>query len=243
MYHPVVSVKDKRFSIYKIESYCLLISIGQNRLRISCMDRVTNRCLLVESYRMEVANSVDYLHALQQLFKAHAFLAASSWQRVTLCFENQHYTLIPAALFQAKNTAEYLQYAIDVGGHKTAHCIHTDLGLAIAFAIDDKIEHWLRSEYVPEKCYTVHQASSLIAGSVAYMKNKKSRTTTSVFVCVETAHLHITVVEKDKLLYYNRFAYGSSDDLLQYILVVMYTLALDPGVHSVIALGFWGKAF
>ena len=44
-------------------------------------------------------------------------------------------------------------------------------------------------------------------------------------------------MEKSQLLYYNRFTYHSSDEFLQYILIVMYALALNPAVHEVIVAG------
>jgi len=237
MYQPVISVKDKRFSVYRLGQYYLLISIGSNRLRISCVDQVSSRCLLMEAYQIDADNSTQYLTILQQLFREHPFIATSAWKKVVLCFENQQYTLVPSALFQENNSADYLKLAVDIADQAVKHCIHTDLGLAVVFAVDESIANWLQKGYTAEHCCIIHQANSLIAGTAAYIQAKKLYAEAKVFVLAESGHMHITVVEKSQLLYYNRFAYNSSDEFLQYILIVMYTLALNPGVHEVILAG------
>jgi len=237
MYQPIISVKDKRFSVYRLGQYYLLISMGSNRLRISCIDPVSNRCLLMEAYKIDADNSTQYLGILQQPFQEHPFIATSAWKKVTICFENQHYTLVPSALFQEKSSADYLKLAVDVTDQAVKYCIHTDLGLAVVFAVDSNIANWLQNGYTTEHCCIIHQANSLIAGTVAYMQAKKLYADAKVFVLAEADYMHITVVEKSQLLYYNRFAYNSSDEFLQYILIVMYTLALNPGVHEVIVAG------
>jgi hypothetical protein len=191
----------------------------------------------MEAYQIDADNSTQYLSILQQLFHEHPFIASSAWKKVALCFENQRYTLVPNALFQERNSADYLKLAVDMSDQAVKYCIHTDLDLAVVFAVDSDIVNWLQNGYTMEHCCITHQANSLIAGTVTYMQAKKLHAEPRVFVLAEPEYMHITVVEKSQLLYYNRFAYSSSDEFLQYILIVMYTLALNPGMHEVIIAG------
>jgi hypothetical protein len=191
----------------------------------------------MEAYQIDADNPAQYLPILQQLFREHPFIATSAWKKVVLCFENQQYTLVPSALFQEKDSADYLKLAVDIADQTVKYCIHTELGLAVVFAVDESIVNWLQKGYTTEHCCIIHQANSVIAGTAAYIQAKKLYTEAKVFVLAEAGHIHITVVEKSQLLYYNRFAYNSSDEFLQYILIVMYTLALNPGVHEVIVAG------
>jgi hypothetical protein len=66
---------------------------------------------------------------------------------------------------------------------------------------------------------------------------KKLVTGAIVLVVAENNVMHITAMDQGKLLYYNRFVYTSSDEFLQYILIVMYTLALTPEFHPVVLAG------
>lgn len=237
MYQSILSIKDKRFSVYRLSQYYLLISIGNNRLRVSCVDQESSRCLLMEAYQIEAVDSSNYLATLKQLFQEHTFLATSAWKKVVICFENQQYTVLPAPLFREEDSIEYLKLAVDVENQAIKHCFHSDLNVVVVFAVDPAISSWLQNGYNSDHCYLVHQANSLIAGASSYVIAKRLGAEAKVFVLAETGYMHITVIEKSELLYYNRFAYNSSDEFLQYILIVMYALALNPATHEVIVTG------
>jgi hypothetical protein len=237
MYQSIISIKDKRFSVYRINHYYLLISIGSNRLRIACIDPEASRCLLMEAYQIDATTSSEYFTILKQLFQEHPFLATSAWKKVVICFENQQYTLVPTSLFQEENSIDYLKLAVDVETQSVKYCLHTDLDVSIVFAVDPVIANWLQNGYNKDHTYIVHQANSIIASTTSYLNAKKLGGGPKVFVLAETGYMHITVMEKSQLLYYNRFVYNSSDEFLQYILIVMYSLALNPALNEVILAG------
>ena len=237
MYKSIISIKDKRFSVYRLNQYYLLVSIGNNRLRLTSIDQESDRCLLMEAYQIDSGSPSAYLVTLKQLFQEHPFLATSAWRKVAICFENQKYTLVPIPLFQEKNSIDYLKLAVNIENESARYCLHPHLNIAVVFAVDDPVAAWLQKGYHPDHCHIVHQASSLIEGAIGYANAKKLSLEPRVFVLAETDYMHITVIEKSQLLYYNRFAYSSSDEFLQYILIVMYTLALDPSIHEVIVAG------
>ena len=238
MYQSIIAIKDRRFSIYQINKYYLLISIGNTQLKISCFDPVENRCLLMEVYQIKSSNSLEYLSALKELFQDHSFIAVSIWKKVCICFENQQYTLVPTSLFQEKNKEDYLKLAVsEIAQQTVKSCMHMNLGVTVVFAVDLNIVNWLQTGYKSENCVIIHQASSLIAGVTSYLQAKKLTVESKVFVWIETNYIHITVLKNSQLLYYNRFFYTSSDELLQYILIVMSSLKLNPNLQEVILTG------
>ncbi|OJW66756.1 MAG: hypothetical protein BGO68_00260 [Candidatus Amoebophilus sp. 36-38] len=191
----------------------------------------------MEAYQIDSSSPSAYLDTLKQLFQEHPFLATSAWRQVAICFENQQYTLVPIPLFQEKSSIDYLKLAVNIENESVKYCLHPDLNIAVVFGVDAAVATWLQKGYTQDHCHILHQASSLIEGTIGYANAKKMGVEPKVFVLAEMDHMHITVIEKSQLLYYNRFAYNSSDEFLQYILIVMYTLALNPNVHEVIVAG------
>lgn len=239
MYQPVSAFQDKRFNIYKLHQYVLLISIGDYRLRIACIEHGTNRCLLLEAYQIEkTTSSASLLVELQHFFQGHPFIATVGWRKVVVVFENGQYTLVPTSLYQEDYAADYLKLAVDTDQQGISYYHHhTDLGTTVVFAVDSYIVDWLKQGYQSKEFYVIHQASALIISTHFYLHKKKLAANPTVLVVAEEHVMHIIVMEQAKLVYYNRFAYNSSDELLQYILIVMYTLALTPEFHPVILTG------
>lgn len=239
MYQPVSTFQDKRFNIYKLNQYALLISVGDYRVRIACIEHGTNRCLLLEAYQIEnVTSSASLLIELQKFFREHPFIATVGWRKVVVIFENGRYTLIPTPLYQEGYAADYLKLAVDTDQQDVRYYHHdTDLGTTVVFGIDTATIDWLKDGYQSKDFHVIHQASALITSIHFYLYMKKLVAEATVLVVAEDNMMHITVMDQAKLIYYNRFAYNSSDEFLQYILIVMYTLALTPEFHPVILAG------
>jgi hypothetical protein len=238
-YQTTFSIKDKRFDMAQLRNYHLAISLGDTSLRICCIDQISNRCLWIESYILHTITPSVRMQAIEQLWKVHPLLANNWWNTVILCIENQQYTLIPKSLFNAKDIDAYLNLATASDHALAKYYVHANLGVVLAFNIDAVLLNWFQTIYEQTTFHTIHQASSLISGlSISnYLNHKNLRPSPQIFAMAESDHLHILVMTKAKLFYYNRFPYHDSDELLQYILIVMVTLELDPSSQEIIISG------
>lgn len=236
-YQSNFSIKDKRFNIAQLRNYHLAISLGDTSLRLCCIDQVSNRCLWIESYTLHTMTPSVTIQALEQLWKAHPLLGNNWWNTVTLCIENQQYTLIPKSLFKAKDIDTYLNLAISSSHAVARYYVHANLGAVLAFNMDPILLNWFQTTYQQTKFHPIHQASSLIAGVFTYLNHLNLSSSPLIFAMAESDHIHILVMKKAKLLYYNRFPYHDSDELLQYILIVIITLELDPGSQEIMISG------
>lgn len=232
-YKLLLAVKDKRFDVANISQYHLSIHVSDAYFKVSCVNPVTTQCLLLETYVLAYSDSHQRVHAIKQLYQDHTLLA-KSWSAVTLCIDNKQHTLVPKALVQEKNLTDYLDFTCLMDGKKIRHFTHSSLGMTVAFAIDSSLLSWCKKTYQHTQLYVIHQASSLIQAIWTYLRENKPCLLPKVLVFVESNHLHIIVIQENKLLYYNRFEYTSSDKLLHYILIVMRTLKLDASLHEVI---------
>ncbi len=239
-YQPTLLIKDQRFQRTQLNHYHLAIHISPTRLRLSCLDLVSHRCLLIEDYSLDARTPAAYMPAIEQLWQTHPLLGEPVWHTVTLCMENQQYTLIPGSLFQAQATDSYLHLATATNEHIAQYYIHANLGVAVVFGLNASLFNWFQSAYQQSNFYPIHQASSLIAGVATYLATKNESSLPKLFVMVESNHLHIIAMAKAQLLYYNRFAYHEADELLEYILIVMQTLGLPSATQEIIVTGAIG---
>ena len=233
-YQTLLTVKDKRFNVAALSQYHLSICISDASFKVSCVNPTTTQCLFLAAYSLVYERCQQRVEAIEQLYQDHRLLVAGNWSAVTLCISNQQYSLIPKHLFQESNLVDYLDFTCPIGAHTLKHFTHTSLNLTVAFAMDPLIINWFQTTYEPTQLTILHQASSLIEGALSYLRSVRPSLLPRVLVFVEANHLHCIVIQKSNLLYYNRFAYTSSDEFLNYILIVMHTLKLDPGLHEVI---------
>lgn len=240
-YQNLLAVKDKRFNVAALSQYHLSIYISDASFKVSCVNPTTTQCLLLETYSLAYGRGQRRMQAIEQLYQDHPLLVARNWSAVTLCIGNQQYTLIPKKFFQQRKLADYLDFTCPIGSNTIKHFTHSSLNLAVVFAMDPLLLNWFQGTYEQIQLHTIHQASSLIEGTLSYLRGNRPSLLPKVMVFVEAKHIHITSIQKSKLLYYNRFEYTSSDEFLHYMLIVMHTLQLDPSFHEVILGGSISK--
>ncbi len=233
-YQCLLAVREKKLNVATLPQCHLSIHISGTCFKVSCVNLVTTQCMLLEVYRLAHGHSYQRVRSIEQLYRDHALLSANNWSAVTLCIDNQQYTLIPNQLFQEENGADYLRFVCPISTNEIRHFTHASLNVTVAFAVDPCIINWFQTSYHQARLYTIHQANTLIRSAYTYVQRTRPSTLPSVLVFVEENYLHITVVGKSMLYYYNRFQYTHSDEWLRYILIMMHTLKLDTGLHTVI---------
>ncbi|MEL6412723.1 MAG: DUF3822 family protein [Bacteroidota bacterium] len=233
-YYPLLIVRDPRFNISQLHQYHLAIQVSDSHLKVSCTEPSTRKCLLLVAYQLAPSQAHRRVRTLEQIYRDHPLLSAESWAAVTLAIENQQYTLVPERLFSADKAVQYLQFACPRTYHTVQHFVHPTLNVATVFAAEPSLLHWFRKTYPSPPLRTIHQASSLLEGVWSYFQERRIDITPKIFAFVQPTHLHITAMQRGNLLYYNRFQYANSDELLHYILIVMRTLKLDTSFHEVI---------
>ncbi len=191
---------------------------------------------MLAEYRWPTELTAQYIQVLEKIYKEE-WLANPSWASVTLSISNQQYSIIPKALFQADKLPEYLNFACPQNLSTIKYFTHSVPSIVLTFGLDPLAIQWFKKVYSESPLYYIHQASSLIEGSMHYIQDQVPLLSRCTFVFIESYHFHIIIVEQQQLLYYNRFAYETNEDLLHYLLVAMQTLDLEPASEEVILAG------
>jgi hypothetical protein len=155
------------------------------------------------------------------------------YDEIVVLHDNNFSTFVPHALFDDNFLGSYLQYNTKV--------FETDF-----FTYDSIGSYEINNVYVPQVNVNnflldrfgsfeyKNTNSILVAKLLDASKNIDDR---QVYVHVQDNHFEIVVARNQKLLLFNSFEYGTSEDFLYYLLFTMEQLQLNPETVKVWLLG------
>ena len=209
---------DKHFGLDDIPQCTLIISLASHHLRVAYMHPVNKRCMGLEIYPLRLAmEDQAMLTKLQAFFQKHAFLSKTTWKSVVIGIENQQYTLVPTPLFEIHMREDYLRLAVGIITAAVAHCKDLATDMVVVFGVPQLLK-WLQNLYGIERCCTVHQANMMVAMHRVYLQRTAHP---PVMAYTEPGAIHISVIEQQKLLYYNRFICNPPENYVPYLSMVM----------------------
>ncbi len=232
------SIKDPHFSIDDITHYSLSLLVGKHDFQFCIVDTRENRCLLVEDYVFEDKISGNQLsEALYKLFESHELLMAGYWKSIKLVVKNQKFTLLPSVFFSSDHLQDYLQMSAEVDhtADNFYYYKHVLSEAVLVFAAEKNFIERIKSIYPTRSVQMIHQGSAFIEGIQSHRDFTSER---DLYVHIGRSHFSIVVTEENRLLYYNRFPYQNSQDIVKYTMIVMQQLQLDQNTTKVLV---WGN--
>lgn len=231
-------VKDINFSIDDLTHYSLSILVGKHDFQFCVSDARDNRCLLLEDYTFEDTLSGHRLSdSLYRLFESHELLMAGYWKSIKLAVKNQKFTLIPSVLFSSDNLQDYLHMSTEVDKDSDSfyYYKHIRSEMVMVFAAEKNFIERIRSIYPTRSLQVLHQGSALIEGIQSHKDFTHNR---DMYIYLGRTYFNIVVTENNRLLYYNRFAFQNSQDIIKYTMMVMQEMKLDQHSSKVLV---WGN--
>jgi len=238
-YKLIKKVKDDRFDEELLHQYDLLIQTGPKDFQIAVIDSKDNRILILEDYAMgNVQSHTELLHALRDLFEAHALLKAGFWKGVKIGIKNNKFCQIPESLFVERSAINYLKLnaTFDELKEKVIFCKSSLNESVTVFAVQNDLYEWLSSIYKNTSHHFFHQSAALIEGVL-----KQSNAKNPLYIYVDRFKLHILSAQHGKLIYYNQFSIKQFPDYVKYIMLVMNGLNMDQHTSEIVLWGYIGK--
>lgn len=219
------SVKDDKFSIEKIERYCLIIELGERDLQVCIIDTSNNRVLVLEDYMLPNAkDDEERVQQLQELFESHHLLMVGFWKEVIVCFKSHQFALVPLSLFTKENARALLKMNCTISNHDSVGYYKVSANDSVnIFTYNKPVLSWLRSIYKNSKIRVTQQSGALINSVI---ENTKAKEAPIVSLYIDRFHLHAAVSHKDKLLFFNSFKINSFDEYLKYIALILHEFKL-----------------
>lgn len=236
-YKLVKRIKAASFNREKLPSYSLCLQIGVRDFQFCIINKQTNTCLFLEDYKLENVKTINTrLEIIRTICENHTLLKTNLWDGIKLSFKSHKFSLVPAAYFLPEAAGDYLALNSEIKTkiEEVYYYKHISSSAVNVFATDKKLTTWVKGAYQQKSILIIHQGSAFIEGILTYNDHSHEKT---MFAYFDRGILHLTVTQKQKLLYYNQFAVRKSDDYLKYILLVFRELGLSPKTHKLIV---WG---
>ncbi|WP_340154063.1 DUF3822 family protein [uncultured Marivirga sp.] len=216
VFKTIRKVKDDKFSIEKIEHYCLILEIGERDLQVSVIDIKSNRVLILEDYSLsKTEDEHQKVQVLKALFDEHHLLMVGFWKEVILCFKTPKYCLAPLSYFSKDNARAILKMNCQVEPSDSVGYYKVNSNDSVnIFTYQKEVLKFVRSIYVNSKIKVTHQSGMLVN---AVLFNPPFANENELSLYIDRFYLHASVCNNGKLLYFNSFKIQKFDEYIKYI--------------------------
>lgn len=211
----------------------LSIQVNLNGLSFCILNRTSNTIEYLNYFPFEVKlKPFDALNRLKTELSTNTVFS-NEFRDVTIIHQNELSSLVPKALFDENNKADYLKFNAKI--LKTDYLTH-----------DDVVSNDSSNVYVPYVNFNNYifdtfgefvfkHSSTLLIDTI--LQKSKASDVSEVIVNVNTDFIEVLVVQNRKLQLFNTFEYMTKEDFIYYILFVYEQLQLDVESTKIKVLG------
>lgn len=217
----------------KSDYHKLSIQISLNGLSFCVLDTVDNNILASENvvFEQEV-NPLELLKKVKEIFEKYK-VANVSFSEVIAIHKNQLFSLVPKALFDEGELANYLKF--------NAKILTNDVIVYDELESNDLMNVYVPFMNVNNYIYELFgefefkHSSTVMVESLLNTPHQGSDPV--CYVHVGDKQLQITVVSNKKLLLHNSFNYTTKEDFIYYLLFTLEQLKLDTNTVKLMLFG------
>lgn len=201
----------------------LSIQISLNGLSFCVLDSISNTIIKQESTTFsEELIPFQVLKKLKEVLENNE-IDKMSFSNVTIIHRNTFFSLIPKALFDEKEVANYLKFNTKILANDLIawdEILNFDIiNVYVPFVNINNYIYGLYGEFVFQ-----HNGTVLIQSLLNNFDGGKEPV---CYVHVLEQQLDIIVIVNKKLLFYNSFNFSTKEDFIYYVLFVIEQLKLD----------------
>lgn len=211
----------------------LSIQVSLSGLSFCILNQDSNTIELLRNFEYnKKLNPVDVVDKLQHHFNTLSDLN-QPFQEVLVIHENELATIVPKALFNEDNSADYLKFnnkilSTDFIAHDAIDS-HDSVNVYVPYV---NINNFLYDKF---GAFTYKHSASILIDKI--LNIEKHTETPKMYVNVALNHFEVVVVNGGQLLLYNSFEYQTKEDFIYYILFVVEQMNLNPEALELILLG------
>jgi len=234
IYKPNTKYIDEAFNVEASENYRLSIQLSLDGFSFCVLDAERNKYIVLESYVFyDIKDEVSLCDEISKLVEQISWIQRP-FKSVSIIYSNGKSTLIPVPLFDRDNLDVYANFNFPVNeGDEVAYDKLKTLESCNIYTLPVCIKEKLTELF--SGCKIFHFSSMLIESLLIRYKNQNINNT--VFANVHSTHFDITVIDGEKLVFYNSFNYRSEEDFIYYLIFVLEQLKLNPEEVKLILLG------
>jgi hypothetical protein len=235
---PVIKKYDKALIQANSIKYKLFLQLSFESVTFCIFSPEDNKFLSIESLIFNNVHRIqDTLSLLKQYYSDHPWLNLP-YNAVKILFESDKTTLIPAPLFDEKETDSFSRFNFSYS-ENTSICSDyiKHLDAYILYPVPEHLKSTL-NEIFPGHILGSH--SGVFIESLL-INNKNLKAQKRFFVNVRKFELDIVILDGRKLLYFNSFRYSSKEDFIYFVIFVLEQLQMNPEEIELVFSGLINK--
>jgi hypothetical protein len=234
---PAFSRRDPAFGPGAVGTSNLALEFSAGYLRLAVVDAQQTTRRWVEEFSLSGTHPDEpSLHDVRHLMSSHGVLTRNFWNSVRVLVNNQSFTLVPEVLFRKEYAVRYLELArgTSLTAEKVHFTRHPGWQAVLVFSLPTRLDDYLQGVYPFDGLRFYHQMDGLLS----LVQEGRPPTGKHLVMALETSSVSLILVEENQLAYVNRFACGTPNDLVYYVLFALNELGLSPADVSAHA---WGQ--
>lgn len=236
---------DPGFDEQKFYEYELSIRLSADGLSYCILDSNTNKFLHLQSYDLSDPSQKPYIPGekeyddcskLASLLEGDLKWLASGFSKTRLVINQGKSTLLPDALYDAKEQQDIFEFNVAGGPYKAEQLYHNKLKTLHAHAIYHIPGPMgeLIDSFFPE-AELFHHSTAIIQLLLMKYMNKESKNV--LFVNSGASRIDMVRIDGKKLDYYNSFIFNTAEDYMYYLIFVVEQLKLNPETIELVMMG------
>ncbi len=210
----------------------LIIKIKKKDIEITCTRK---KYFKIKKYKIQKIKYTN-LNDIKQFFKKETSMI--KWKNIKLILNSHKYTILPTKLVM-NNSMIYELLNISCSIKKNDHIVKNNLqntGITLAFGVEKALIECISDLFFPQKINIFH-FDYLILESIINDLKILNKNETNFLVYIEEEEIHISIIQKSKIIYHNKFEYKEIEKAVYYILIIKDILQLQM-LNKVIV---WGE--
>lgn len=218
--------------------YCkMAIWVGESAMRVVILEPTSQKAYLFAEYSLFTNEIEEKVLVLDSIMNSYPLFRFFRGKNLILCVDNQKFTILPRPAFDPNHCADYLNFVCDTRGFAASFYINEPTEVTAVFGVEPEIVSWLEKINGELESTIVHQANSLIVGIGEFLEEKKLNNEPRVVAFLNSTEVHVVVMNKNRLVLYNRFPVNNLNEATYCILRCMKALNLQPSIHQLLILG------
>lgn len=229
---PGISLTDETFNPELTEGYHLSVQLSESGLAYTVLDIKRNKYLALKTFNWNASDLYSSCENAKKTIEKDEALKRT-YKSASVSLVHNRSTLVPKGLFSEANKNEVLSFNHSLEKDEDAE---TDDLKTLEAKNVYAVPHCFRS-FLKELKGNVkisHYSTPLIESVLMQNKNKPGKLVT---VNVQPARLDVIISEGRKLIFYNSFAYRTSEDFIYYLLFACEQLKLNPENLELVIIG------
>lgn len=202
----------------------LSIQISLSGLSFCILNRTQNKIELLKQYPFEKkANPFEILEQLKSVLESDSGLS-QSYSSVLVIYQNELSNLVPIALFDDQQCADYLKFNSKI--LKSDFISYDDI--AINESVNVYVPYVNINNFIFESFgeFEYKHASTILIDTILQREIKSNDA--SIFLNINQQNFELIAIKDKKLQLYNSFEYTTKEDVIYFLLFTIEQLHFNP---------------